>query len=311
DRRSFSCTRNNILRLVTTKSTGMMRIIVLGASGQIGSVIFNGLKRSHNVTGTSRKGSNGLVRFDPFKDDWSTLGKPDVLINCVGQIVATVNSTFYHIHVALTKQILLHRSVLGNPRIVQISALGASSIHEVEFLKTKGMADDLLLQHQDTAVIRPSIVCTHRTMIVKKMLMLSNLSRFLFGVVPVPKGFLDTRIQPIMPEDLVDLVQQVCVVQDVKTLDAVGEEALSFGEIIHILEKNTRRRIRAVEVPNSASDWVVKYILSRLFPGVINTQQYQLLFRDNVADVERCSQLLGRRPLSSREFFEREFHPSK
>ena len=145
-----------------------MRIVVLGASGQIGSVIYNGLKDRHVVLGTSRKASADCVRFDPFQDNWHVLGTVDVLINCIGQIEATSSSSFHHIHVDLTKRIIAHRQQIGNPTILQISALGASAAHNVEFLRTKGIADDLLLQHAETAVIRPSIVCTHRTMIVRK-----------------------------------------------------------------------------------------------------------------------------------------------
>ena len=285
-----------------------MKIIVLGASGQIGSVLYHGLRNSHDVIGTSRKRANELIQFDPFADDWALLSKADVLINCVGQIEATTHSSFYHIHVDLTTRIIANRAKLGNPRIVQISALGASTTHDVEFLKTKGVADDLLLQHLNTAVVRPSIVCTHQTMIVKKMLMLSTFSRFMLGVIPVPKGFLQSKIQPIMPDDLVELVHSACVFDKVRIIEAVGIEALSFREIIQLVMKNTKRRFKVVEVSKAASDLVVKNILCSLLPRVINAQQYRLLFHDNVADVEPCAQLLGKNPKSCREFFEREFY---
>ncbi len=287
-----------------------MKIIVLGASGQIGSVLYHGLKNLHDVIGTSRKHIDGLIQFDPFTDDWAELGKADVLINCVGQIVATADSSFHHIHVALTKQIIANRAKPGNPRIIQISALGAASTHDVEFLRTKGVADELLLQQLNTAVVRPSIVCTRRTMIVKKLLMLANFSRFTFGIIPVPKGFLKTKIQPIMQQDLVELVHSVCVSGQVRLAEGVGPEALTFGEIIQLVGKYTKRSFKVVEVSRAASDLVVKSILSSLFPRVINAQQYQLLFHDNVADVKSCTQLLGRNPTSCREFFETEFSQS-
>jgi len=169
------------------------------------------------------------------------------------------------------------------------------------------MADDILLQHPNPAVVRPSIVCTHHTMIVKKMFMLADVSRFFFGVVPVPMGFLKTRIQPIMPLDLVDLVQHVCVSGDRKIVDAVGPEILSFREIIQILSESVKRSFKIIEVPRMVSDLVVKNILSRLCPGIINTQQYQLLFHDNVADAMPCRQFHGKKLTSTREFFEQEF----
>lgn len=284
-----------------------MKIIVLGASGQLGSVISNGLKATHEVEGTSRKVSDRYIQFDPFSDGWSSLGKPDVLINCVGQIQSTTRNSFYHIHVELTKQILAHRRQIGNPRIIQVSALGASSEHPVEFLKTKGIADDLLLQHPNTAVIRPSIVCTPRTLIVRKMIMLSKLGRLLFGAIPVPKGFLQTRIQPIMPEDLVELVEKTCHDHDVKVLDAVGPEAITFLDMIKVMLKCRGQKLRLIEISKKTTDLILKKLLSVVLPKVINAQQYQLLFLDNIGSVARGKQMLGRSPASTREFFQHEF----
>lgn len=284
-----------------------MKILVLGASGQIGSVLYNSLKDKHEITGTSRKASQNDLQFDPFQDNWSILGKPDVLINCVGQIAATPKSSFHHIHVELTRQILAHRQDIGNPRVVQISALGASDQHPVAFLRTKGIADALLLRHPDTAVVRPSVVCTPRTMIVKKMIMLSNVGRCLFGTLPVPKGFLQTRIQPIMGEDLVDLVRTVCFNRDVKILDAVGPEAFTFRDIIHMLTNSRNQKLRTIDIPKRVTDVAVKGLLSRVLPNVISPQQYQLLFYDNIGSVDACKQLLGRMPLSTKPFFESEF----
>ena len=284
-----------------------MKIVVLGASGQIGSAIYNRLKDAHEVVGTSRSASERLLQFNPFSDDWSMLGKPAVLINCVGQIEPSAQSSFYHVHVALTKRILENRKQLGDPRIIQISALGSSANHHVEFLRTKGIADELLLQHPNTAVIRPSIVCTHRTMVVRKMILLSNLGRVLLGVVPVPKGFLHTRIQPIMPEDLVSLVQKACLENNVRMVDAVGPEEITFHEIIQMLMKSRNQKLRVIEVPKMVTDTLVKNFLSVVLPKVIDAQQYQLLFHHNTGNAAACEQLIGRSLQSTKEFFQQEF----
>ena len=133
-----------------------MRIIILGASGQIGSFLFEDLRSKYTVTGTSRKSSTSLLRFDPFLDDWSALGEADVVINCIGQIQESSSCSFKKIHLGISKKLIENRMLLGDPRIIQISALGASAIHPVEFLRTKGEADDYLLQFPDTVVARPS-----------------------------------------------------------------------------------------------------------------------------------------------------------
>lgn len=283
-----------------------MKITVLGATGQIGSVIYNGLKYTHDVVGTSRKASDNFLQFDPFRDDWRVLGKTDVLINCVGQIEASNVSSFHHIHVELTKCIIAHRQQVGNPAIIQMSALGASAEHNVEFLRTKGVADDLLLQYPDTVIIRPSIVCTHRTMIVKKMIMLSKLGRLLLGVVPVPEGFLKTRIQPVMPQDLTDIVGKTCFDRGERIVHAVGPEAISFREIIGIMMEVRNQKLRMIEVSKRLSDAFMICFVSRVFPDIVNTQQYQLLFEDNIADARIAQQILARPLMSVRQFFTNE-----
>ena len=198
----------------------------------------------------------------------------------------------------MTKQILAHSQNLGNPRIIQISALGASTDHQVEFLRTKGIADELLLQHPNVAVIRPSIICTPRTMLVKKMIMLSELARVFLGVVPIPRGFLSTQIQPIMPNDLIDLVRKLCYDNNTRIIPAVGPEQISFHEVIQILRECRHEKLKVIEVSKRFTDVVVKNFLSYLLPKIISTQQYQQLFENKTADLAIIEQIFVR-PLST------------
>jgi nucleoside-diphosphate-sugar epimerase len=284
-----------------------MRIVLLGASGQIGSVIYDALKKHHIVVGTSRKQSRGLIQFDPFRDKWSMLEKTDIVVNCVGQMEATPSSSFYKIHVELTKLIVQNRKAIGNPRIIQLSALGASPNHKVEFLKTKGIADDYLLQHSNTVVVKPSIVCTHRTMIVKKMLMLIKISKYTQGFVFAPKGFLNSQIQPVMPQDLAALVVSLCTTQDLpKVINVVGPERLTFHQIIDFMFKTKNKSYRLIQVPKVLTD-ALAYGASLLFPKVINSQQYQLLFENNIADATIAETILGTPLTPIKQFFSNEF----
>jgi uncharacterized protein YbjT (DUF2867 family) len=261
-----------------------MRVIVLGASGQIGRVLFEELGKSIEVVGTSRSGSMGLQKFDPFVDSWSLLGKADVIINCVGQIEATKNYSFHKIHVGLTKLIIDNREIIGNPRIIQISALGATTDQEVEFLRTKGEADTYLLGFDNTVCVRPSIVCTHDTMLVKRMQKLYEISRMGLGLLIVPKGMFDKRIQPIMPDDLSAIVKGLCIEKEIpKIVNAVGPEAFSFGDIIKIMMLQRRASFKVIQVPKFLSDMAIGMV-SKLFPDIISQQQYKLIFYDNISD---------------------------
>lgn len=284
-----------------------MKIIVLGAAGQLGSIIYKGLRERYEVIGTSRKEIDGMIKFDPFRDDWSLLGKSDVMINCVGQIEATKKSTFEHIHVDLTKLIIRNRDLVGASKIIQVSALGASEHHDVAFLRTKGIADKLLLNIPGTAVIRPSIVCTPRTMMIKKMLLLSKIGQLSFGVVPIPSGFMKTKIQPVMPQDFLDLVEKMCFGITQNVVNAVGPETISLGQMIEILKQRRNPSLKLIEFPKMLVDVLVKFFVGPILPGIINWQQYQLLFEDNIADATDAEKILGRPMISTKDFFINEF----
>lgn len=284
-----------------------MRIVVLGGRGQIGSRLMEGLKNRHLVIGTSRQPSQDLVAFDPHRDNWEVLGHADAVINCIGQILPTQESSFHRAHVGLTESILKNRERIGNPLIVQISALGASPRHGNEFLRTKGIADDLLLSQPRTFIVRPSIVCTPGTMIVKKLLTLSRVSRILRGYVPVPRGFLQTRIQPIMPEDLVDIIHRMCEDQQFRAVNAVGPDAISFGGLIEIMTKAIHRKMCTIEVSRTITDVAVRSLFSRLRPNVISPQQYDLLFEDNIANPSIAREILGRELTPVTGYFHNEF----
>ncbi len=283
-----------------------MNVVVLGARGQIGSIIFNSFCDGA-VIGTTRRSMPGYLRFDPFSDDWSRLGKADVLVNCIGQIDATPAASFYRMHVELTQLILKNRDTIGNPRIIQISALGASDDHAIEFLRTKGIADHLLLTHGDTYVVRPSIVCTSGTMILKKLMVLERMSRFTAGCLFVPKGFAGTRIQPVMPEDVAWVVKFLCKPgHHQRVINVVGPERFAFRQLLGMMFEARHRSVRCVEVPRRVMDVVVRQVIA-LKPALINKQQYALLFEDNVADVSDTERFLGRAMAPTRDFFPEAF----
>jgi nucleoside-diphosphate-sugar epimerase len=289
-----------------------MKILVLGASGQIGRPIYNELKLHFETIGTTREISDSLKQFDPFLDDWSSFGRIDVLVNCVGQITSTSGNSFYKIHVGLAHIILRNRQTLGNPRIIQISALGSSTTHRVTFLQTKAVADALIGQYENTVIVRPSIVCTHQTTLVKKMLMLSKLSRLMAGWILLPKGFLKTRIQPVMIEDLVGLVAKLCDMAVVpRIVNLTGPEEFTFKQILQLAFLAQRRNFKTIELPKWVMDKIVLYFIAIAFPHLVNGQQYKLLFEHNVADHNEAIKILGRPLKPVLQFFHEEFHDAK
>jgi len=293
-----------------------MNIVVLGASGQIGLPILEKLASSfpeRMIIGTSRTGKISLsqsypniqiLRFDPFSDDWNVLGQPHVIINSIGQIQESPAFTFERVHKGITQKILANRKRLGNPRIIQISALGAGQHPDVSFLHTKALADSLLLTQPNTYVVRPSIVCTPNTMLVKKFKILYDISKVALGKLLVPKGFANTKIQPIAIQDLAEVLASCCTHENPpRIIHAVGPTTMSFHEIIMLMAEVNQHKIRLMEVPRNIVESFVKYFVCTWLPNVINYDQFQLLFRDNIAESYEVESLLGRSPKETKGFW--------
>lgn len=118
------------------KKTSKPRVIVLGATGMLGSMVFQYLRRNPDlaVLGTARKAMTGMLQFDAAEfvagkvsaDDLKTA---DYVINCIGIIkphchddneaevttAITVNALFPHV---LTSELT---KLQKSPKIIQIA----------------------------------------------------------------------------------------------------------------------------------------------------------------------------------------------
>lgn len=74
-----------------------MKILILGASGMAGHIIYDRLRNKHNVIGTTRniedsKKYPNILFFDALRMAWidffNTIGHFDVVINCIGCLVS-------------------------------------------------------------------------------------------------------------------------------------------------------------------------------------------------------------------------------
>lgn len=280
-----------------------MKILILGASGQLGSSLYNYLKIKVDVVhGTSRTGKNGLIKFDPFKDLWEFPEIYDVVINCIGAINETKNFNFEKIHLGLSELIIKNQFRLGSPRIIQVSVVGADSFSPIDFFRSKGQADEYLLSHPDTMVVRPSIICTPSTMMVRKLRLARFLSKLMFNRLPVPEGFPKHMIQPVMVDDLVKVIYKLtCEKIQKQIINVSGPETITYSTLFHLANK----KIRFINLKRPWMDKLIKSI-HRLLPDLINRDQYRLLFTDNIAENAEATMILGRPLGSTIGFWERE-----
>jgi len=295
-----------------------MRIGIIGAGGTVGTTISTYLKAhtSYVLVRLARTGSKHndpeLERFNFANEDWSALGQFDVIINCAGIIRESRYDDFHHVHVELVKTLLANRVRLGNPRIIHISALGADKEHQIAFLRTKGVADDLLEANPDTYILRPSILCLPENLLVHKFKWLVFMSRILVNRPIVPTGFLETRIQPVMGDDLAETVKILCESpREERIIPVVGKDQLSFKQLLEITVGFEKKKLFPIEIPKKLIEPVTKNFISVWFPELINYDQFSLLFNDNVASPKTMEKLLGREASSTIDFWQEEFKEIK
>lgn len=286
------------------------RILILGASGQIGSRVAaqaRALYPGAEVVGTSRSGSEGCLKFDPQKDHWSRLGKYDAVVNCIGVIKARGGEEgFRAAHAGVTQKLLENRKKLGDPRLIQVSALGANPKGSTLYQKSKGEADELLLAETDTCVVRPSIVCTPDSALAQRLKYLLLMSRYMGGVLPVPRQMLETEIQPILGQELARWIARLAGANLLPQLvEAGGPERIAFKELLDVMFRENKAPTKIVKIDKR---WFqpITMVSDRVSPGLLNREQFELLFQNNTASSLVKENTFGEPLGSTRDFWAEE-----
>lgn len=284
-----------------------MRIAILGGTGQVGAVITQKVVEElpgAEVLNCSRSGA-GLMgfKFNVFEEDWSVLGKLDVIINSVGIIEEKGENTFDKIHIGVVKKILKEREDIGSPKIIHISVLGADKDSPSRYASTKGLADEILQKEDNWNIIRPSFVCTPGTAIISKVLMLKNMAKWQLGFLPCPAHFLSAKFQPVMGSDLAYAAIE-CIKQNIKNqvIYGTGPDIFSLEDWIITAGKG---KIKIIKIPKKLVDFPFRIVI-KFFPGIMSIDQYLLLGEDNIHDYSLLEKILKRKPKTTVDFWKKE-----
>ncbi|HLN26073.1 MAG TPA: NAD-dependent epimerase/dehydratase family protein, partial [Patescibacteria group bacterium] len=121
----------------------MTRVLIVGGTGFIGRHLAGALTAAgHPVTGLGRSGID-LVR-DSDATLTARLTGYGVVINAAGLVRRFGPNTLTAVHAEGTERLVRACLAAGVPRLIHLSALGASSDGETEYQRTKGHGEDLL-----------------------------------------------------------------------------------------------------------------------------------------------------------------------
>ena len=238
-----------------------MRILVLGATGLIGSAVAARLAaEGHAVVGVSRRAMPGLapISYVPFDIARATTAEAwlpllhgiDAVVNCAGTLQDAPGESTQGVHATGIAALFAVCEVAGVRRVVHLSATGVER-ETTAFSASKHAGEAALaVRDLDWVILRPSVV----------------IGRPAYGGSALMRGLAALPVLPLLPgtgplqvvwlDDLVDTIV-FCLGPQAParvTLDVVGPRALSFPELVQLFRRWLRRRPAATfRVPAWAS----------------------------------------------------------
>jgi len=221
-----------------------LRILLLGASGFIGREVFASLAaRGHQVVPAVRRAARAPafatqraieidLNRDTTVDAWlARLAGIDAVVNCAGILQATPGQSIQAIHATAPIALFEACERAGVKRVVQVSAISATSQAGTPYAATKLAADDRLrAMRLDWTILRPSLV--HARGSYGGTSAFRALAALPFAI-PVP-GAGTQSFQPLWIDDLCEVIAVALETDRLvrKTLDPVGPEAVTLRTIL-------------------------------------------------------------------------------
>ncbi|OAP37304.1 SDR family oxidoreductase [Sinorhizobium americanum] len=217
-----------------------MRVLVIGASGLIGSAVCSKLlERGLTVVRVVRPGSSPpktdeAVEIDLARairpEDWLPhLSNMAAVVNCAGTLQDGPGEDTSGVHVRGPSALFQACEQAGVRRVIQFSAMGVEKQQPSPFSRTKLEGDKALMARDlDWVILRPSVV----------------LGPGAFGASALIRGLAALPVRPIMPNTgLLQVVRLEDVARTVEMLvhpgapkrlilEIAGPEALSFEDVV-------------------------------------------------------------------------------
>lgn len=190
-----------MISLLTYKQKKKLSILILGGRGFVGRAICNQLKKHSIFTFDRYKGDKNHFQgnITSFSDLKKAMRGMDCVVNLVGltPLRKPYQASYEKIHVRGVKNVLLACKALKIKRLIHMSALGADKNSPIEFLRTKGRGEELVLKSKiKSTAFCPSIVFDKENELVQQMSKTAFTRMF-------PK--IVAKIQPIYRKDVAKL----------------------------------------------------------------------------------------------------------
>jgi uncharacterized protein YbjT (DUF2867 family)/uncharacterized membrane protein YphA (DoxX/SURF4 family) len=282
-----------------------MKILLIGATGFVGSAIYEGLLNTTHKVVVGVRDPDAFLG-DSMKLDFVDLGDEqvlikslksfDVVINTVGIIAETKMQTFEQLHTFSPIKLFDACREAGVKKVIHISALGSEG-GTTNYHVSKNRADKYLrASGLEYAILHPSVVYGDDGKSTALFQALSTLP-----LIPIV-GDGKQKLQPIRIEDLVITVKQAIVSKEPKIeLNLVGAKVVTYKELLQTFRRWLGYNDTiSVSIPIVGTNFIGKI----LDEPTVSHDNIVMLNSGNAANVQPLSDFLGYEPIGFKENFE-------
>lgn len=294
----------------------MMRVLVTGAGGFIGSALVGALlARGHHVVACEhrRRAQSPHERLTSLAVDYMQdldasawlprLKDVDAVVNAVGILRENAHASFEALHHQAPVALFNACVQAGVSRCIQISALGADDGATSAYHRTKCAADSALRRSGLAwTIVQPSLVFGPRGASTQLFITLASLPVSLL----VGRG--DQQVQPVHIDDLSALIVHLLDESEAvdKTIAAVGPRALSQKALLRVLRKGMTLP-DTLEIPVPL--WAIRlaaWLGDVTNRGALSSETLGMLLRGNTASATSIRRVLGHPPRDPSTFIPHE-----
>ena len=207
----------------------------------------------------------------------------DVVVNLVGILYESGRQTFAAVHAEGARRVAEAAKAAGVRRLVQVSAIGASSRSPALYARTKAAGEAAVGKaFPGATIVRPSIVFGPEDDFFNRFAGLARLT----PVLPLIGGG-RTRFQPVHAGDVAEAIARILGNPQTagKTYELGGPHVYTFREMLELILRETGRKRLLVPLPL----WVATLqaaVLELLPKPLLTRDQVRMLARDNVVGAE-------------------------
>lgn len=284
------------------------RVVVTGAAGFVGSHACRALAASGwHVLALVRNAAKAAERLAHLRLDIrvgdlldpvylrSSIDGANAIVHLAAVAIERNDDTYDAVNVGVTRSVIDAALAANVPRLIYMSQNGSDSASPFRFLRSKGVAQDLVTDSGlDWTVLRPSVIFGQEDEFVNVLARLVRLTPF---VLPLP-GHGESRFQPIAVDDVAAVI--VRALADDATRQHLyplgGPAELTLRQIAEriLVAMNAHRFI--VGVPTAVLRPFVAMLWHVVSKPPVTTELLDTLALDNTVPLNTVSTTFGIKP---------------